>query len=606
MFSEKLPNFACVMPILLKPIATRFFLFMYLLGIVSSIVTIPNWKGAQMYENAPWELFLDVYLLSALVCFIPERIKRFRLRLLVKAVIYCFLYPLYVIDTFCFVKFGTTINPSMLLLVGETNSNEATEFFQNYLSPDIFLSEVGIILLVPLCHLIMVLTCRMLKFKMPKMRMKKYVALLIDILIVAALVASAYFGAYENKALYQETMSKQTIGEVEHSLAYRPHTEMYQPPMRLAFSIRSNQLIARQLDNLMATLDKAEIDSCDMKSTNIVLIIGESFNKRHAQLYGYEKKNMPNQVRLEKTGLLTKLDDAIAPWNLTSFVFKHLMTTYCVGDTADWCDYPLFCQMFRKAGYKVTFLTNQFLPQAKEAVYDFSGGFFINNEKLSAEQFDVRNDKLHVFDEGLLSDYDNLNVNDIVSVQPNLFIFHLMGQHVNYRIRCPNSKKRWGADTYPNDMDMPARRRKMMADYDNAVWYNDSVVNQIVERFKKQDAVIIYMPDHGEEVFGPGARHFCGRMHDAVITKRLADEEFRIPMWIYCTPKYRRNHPEVFRAIKRAKGKKFMTDATSHLLLGLAGIHSKYYRPEYDLLSPQYNADRKRIIKNTVDYDTIK
>ncbi|MBQ2534710.1 MAG: sulfatase-like hydrolase/transferase, partial [Prevotella sp.] len=218
----------------------------------------------------------------------------------------------------------------------------------------------------------------------------------------------------------------------------------------------------------------------------------------------------------------------------------------------------------------------------------------------------VRNDKLHVFDEGLLSDYDNLNVNDVVNVQPNLFIFHLMGQHVNYRIRCPNSKKRWGADTYPNDMDMPARRRKMMADYDNAVWYNDSVVNQIVERFKKQDAVIIYMPDHGEEVFGPGARHFCGRMHDAVITKRLADEEFRIPMWIYCTPKYRRNHPEVFRAIKRAKGKKYMTDATSHLLLGLAGIHSKYYRPEYDLLSPQYNADRKRIIKNTVDYDTIK
>lgn len=606
MFSEKLPNFACVMPILLKPIATRFFLFMYLLGIVSSIVTIPNWKGAQMYENAPWELFLDVYLLSAVVCLIPERIKKLKLRFVVKTLIYCVLYPLYVIDTFCFVKFGTTINPSMLLLVGETNSNEATEFFQNYLSPDILLSEVGIILLVPLCHLIMVLTCRMLKFKMPKLRMKKYVALLIDILIVSALVASACFGAYENKALYQETMSKQTIGEVEHSLAYRPHTEMYQPPMRLAFSIRSNQLIARQLDNLMATLDKAEVDSCDMKSTNIVLIIGESFNKRHAQLYGYEKKNMPNQVRLEKSGLLTKLDDAIAPWNLTSFVFKHLMTTYCVGDTADWCDYPLFCQMFRKAGYKVTFLTNQFLPQAKEAVYDFSGGFFINNEKLSAEQFDVRNDKLHVFDEGLLSDYDNLNVNDIVNVQPNLFIFHLMGQHVNYRIRCPNSKKRWGADTYPNDMDMPARRRKMMADYDNAVWYNDSVVNQIVERFKKQDAVIIYMPDHGEEVFGPGARHFCGRMHDAVITKRLADEEFRIPMWIYCTPKYRRNHPEVFRAIKRAKGKKYMTDATSHLLLGLAGIHSKYYRPEYDLLSPQYNADRKRIIKNTVDYDAIK
>ena len=599
------------MPLLLRPIATKFFLFMYLLGIVSSIVTIPNWKGAQMYENAPWELFLDVYIFSAILCIVPDRIKKIKLRLILKAVIYCVMYPLYIIDTFCFVKFGTTINPSMLLLVGETNSNETAEFFQNYLSPDILLSEVGIIMLVPLCHVIMIAICRMLRFKMPALRLKKQVALLIDILIVAALVASACFGAYENKALYQETMSKQTIGEVEHSLAYRPHTEMYQPPMRLAFSIRSNQLIARQLDNLMATLDKATVDSCDMKSPNIVLIIGESFNKRHAQLYGYDKKNMPNQVRLEKSGLLTKMDDAIAPWNLTSFVFKHLMTTYCVGDTADWCDYPLFCQLFRKAGYKVTFLTNQFLPQAKEAVYDFSGGFFINNEKLSSAQFDVRNDKLHVFDEGLLSDWDNLQT---PSNSPqggeigrgNLTIFHLMGQHVNYRIRCPNSKKRWGADTYPNDMDMPAKRRKMMADYDNAVWYNDSVVNQIIERFKSEDAIVIYIPDHGEEVFGPGARHFCGRMHDAVITKRLADEEFRIPMWIYCTPKYKAHHPEVFKAIKKANGKKYMTDATSHLLLGLAGIHTKYYRADYDLLSPEYNAERKRIIKNTTDYDTLK
>lgn len=596
------------MPILLRPIATRFFLFMYLLGIVSSIVTVPNWKGAQMYVNAPWELFLDVYLVSAVLCLIPEKLKKFPLRTCVKAVIYCVVYPLYIIDTFCFVKFGTTINPSMLLLVGETNSGEASEFLQSYLSWDLLTSEVGIIMLVPLAHVIMIGMCRMLKFKWPKVKgqRSKVLSLVVNLLILAALVASAYFGAWENKRLYKKTMTMQTIGAVEHSLAYRPHTEMYQPPMRLAFAIRSNQLIARQLDELFETLERAEVDSCDVKSPTIVLILGESFNKRHAQLYGYDKKNMPQQVRLERSGLLTKMDDAIAPWNLTSFVFKHLMTTYCVGDTADWCNYPLFCQLFRKAGYRVTFLTNQFLPQAKEAVYDFSGGFFINNETLSKEQFDVRNTKLHVFDEGLLSDYDRIYGNGNVNVNPNLFIFHLMGQHVRYRIRCPNSKKRWGADTYPDDMDMPAKRRKVMADYDNAVWYNDSVVGQIVERFRKDEAVIIYIPDHGEEVFGPGARHFCGRMHDAVISKRLADEEFRIPMWIYCTPKYRQKHPDVFRAVKQAKGKRFMTDATSHLLMGLAGMHTKYYRPDLDLLSPEYNAQRKRIIKNTVDYDTLK
>ena len=603
------------MPILLRPITTRFFLFMYLLGMVSSIVTVPNWKGAHMYENAPWELFLDVYLLSALVCLIPEKFKKsgkFPLRTFVKAVIYCVMYPLYIIDTFCFKKFGTTLNPSMLLLVGETNGNEASEFLQNYLTWDILTSEVGIIMLVPLAHIIVSLLrfipCHFLRGKVGTTTKLKSapIRVVVNLLVLFALIAAATWGgAWENKRLYKKTMAMQTIGAVEHTLAYRPHTEMYQPPMRLAFSIRSNQLISQQLDILFKTLDKAEVDSCDVKSPTIVLILGESFNKRHAQLYGYDKKNMPNQVRLEKEGLLTKIDDAIAPWNLTSFVFKHLMTTYCVGDTADWCDYPLFCQLFRKAGYKVTFLTNQFLPQAKEAVYDFSGGFFINNEKLSKVQFDERNNKLHVFDEGLISDYDSLPLWE-GQERGFLFIFHLMGQHVNYRIRCPNSMKRWGADTYPNDMDMPVKSRKMMADYDNAVWYNDSVVNQIVERFKEQEAVVIYIPDHGEEVFGPGMRHYCGRLHNAIITKRLADEEFRVPMWIYCSPKYKAKHLEVFKSIKQAKEKKFMTDATSHLLMGLAGIHTKYYRADYDLLSPEYNADRKRIIKNTVDYDTLK
>lgn len=596
------------MPILLRPIISRAFLFLFILGLTSAYVTLPPYKTAHVYDNLYPELIFDTYVLCAIFCLIPKmlRIKQHNLplRTTVKALVYIFLYPLYIIDTFCFVKFGSTLNPSMLLLMGETNSSEASEFFSNYVTPDILLSEVGIIMLVPLFHAITAVLWKRYKGKlrMPNISIPRWSTWGANIAMIAILVTLGYLG-YENKQLYVHTMTRQTIGEVEHSLAYKPHTEMYQPPMRLAFSIRSNELIARQLDRLVAQLDRATVDSCSVKSQNIVLIIGESFNKRHAQLYGYDKPNMPNQVRMKKQGLLTPLEDVVSPWNLTSFVFKHLMTTYCVGDTADWCDYPLFCQLFRKAGYRVTFLTNQFLPQAKEAVYDFSGGFFLNNPETSKAQFDIRNDKLHIFDEGLLDDFDNIPAEQRKG--PNLTIFHLMGQHVNYRVRCPNSKKKFDKDDYPNDMDLNEKRRKNLADYDNAVWYNDSVVNQIVERFKNDDAIIVYLSDHGEEVYGPGVRHFCGRMHDAVISKRLADEEFRIPMWIYCTRKYQRSHPDVVNAIRKAKNKPYMSDALSHLLLGLAGIHTPTYRPQYDLLSPQYNAKRPRILKNTTDYDKL-
>ncbi|MBR3523056.1 MAG: phosphoethanolamine transferase [Prevotella sp.] len=615
------------MPLLIRPIATRFFLFMLILGMVSSIVTVPPYKDAKMYDNAVWELLLDVYVASAVimligyVCSLPFGKARAKVRnvftFILRALTYVFMYPLYVIDTFCFAKFGCTLNPTMLLLAGETNGNETSEFFQSYVTPDLLWGPVGIILLVPLLHVLCIVwqrklsrknNCRMPIGGLSMIRLHAPMKIGIDVIVLAGLVYLTSL-SWQNKSLYAYTMSRETIGQVEHSLAYRPHTEMYQPPMRLAFSIRSNELIGRQLTRLEGQVDRVAVDSCTVDSSEIVLIIGESFNRRHAQLYGYDKKNMPNQVRLQKQGLLTPLQDVVAPWNLTSFVFKHIMTTYCVGDTAEWCDYPLFCEVFRKAGYEVRFLTNQFLPQAKEAVYDFSGGFFINNETLSKAQFDVRNTQLHVFDEGLLQDYDALvkpRDEQQVSGSKHLTIFHLMGMHVNYRIRCPNSKKRWGAGDYPNDMDMPEKRRKIMAYYDNAVWYNDSVVNQIVERFKDKEAVIVYVPDHGEEVFGPGARHFFGRMHDARINKRLADEEFLIPMWIYTTPQYAAKHPETVAAIKAVKNKRYMTDALSHLLMGLAQIHCRYYNPRYDLLSPMYDEQRQRLLKHQTDYDELK
>ena len=596
------------------------FLFLYLAGIMSSILTVPPYKTAHMYQWAPYELFADVYIIATIWLLIKELLYKegattvgrkmcnWGYRLLM-AVFYVIVYVLYIADMFCFVKFGSTLNPSMLLLIGETTGNEAGEFLQSYVTPDIIFSEVGAIALVPLLHAAIAGSWNHISHSSHYSHLSHlpYKSLLGTAVAIA--VGVCLYLTYPNKQMFLHTMSLETIGQVEHSLAYRPHTELYQPPMRLAFSIRCNQLIGQQLGRLKATIGKVEVDSCSVKSPEIVLIIGESFNKRHAQLYGYEKANMPNQVRMEKAGRLTKFDDVVAPWNLTSFVFKLFMTTYCVGDKGEWCDYPLFCEIFRKAGYNVNFLTNQFQTKAKQEVYDFSGGFFINDEELSSVQFDHRNNRLHVFDEGLLKDYDAMadeQRSKGIDNTKQLHIFHLMGMHVTYRIRCPNRMKKWGVGEYPDDTDIPPKKRKILADYDNSVWYNDSIVNQIVERFKNDDAIIIYLPDHGEEVFGPGARHFFGRMHDAVINKRLADEEFRIPMWIYTTPLYARNHPDVVAAIKAAAPKKYMTDALSHLLMGLAGIHTKYYKPQYDILSPQYDESRRRLLKNNTDYDTLK
>ena len=214
--------------------------------------------------------------------------------------------------------------------------------------------------------------------------------------------------------------------------------------------------------------------------------------------------------------------------------------------------------------------------------------------------FDTRNEQLYRYDAGLLAEYDRLQTED---KEHNLIIFHLKGQHVDYRTRFPKDRRRFNPEDYDRP-DLKKKELRVLADYDNAVLYNDSIVDAIIKRFEKRDAVVIYVPDHGEECYG-GDVHFYGRMHSTEITARLAHEEFDIPFWIWCSRKYRASHPDVFRNIRKARKRPYMTDALPHLLLYLGGIDTPYYREKLNVLSPEYDKERPRILKNQTDYNKL-
>ena len=585
-----------------------FAVFMYMLGCITAWATLPDARGARLYDNLYLELFLDVYVLTLILTVLPHKVM-----IWVRGFFYFALYATAVVDVYCFVKFQSTLTPTMLQLVGETDSRETGEFLRSCVSPDVIMSNVGWVLLLMFVHIISALRLRFPHFIPRRWReliksiwlraceLLRRARPVIGTAVLALLVWSVCTSAH-NKAATHKLMTGTTIGDVEHTLTEKDHAVLYQPIYRLVFSIYANTLTAKQIDRLVRTASKVQVDSCSFRSPNIVLIIGESYNRHHSSQYGYTMPTTPRQQKLEKQGRLVKYTDVVSPWNLTSFVFKLLFSMYSVGDKGEWCDYPLFPELFRKAGYHVTFLTNQFLPKAKEAVYDFSGGFFLNNPKLSAAQFDTRNTQLHRYDEDLLKDYDELQGQN---TDHNLIIFHLLGQHVQYRQRSPKERKLFRGDDYKElKPNLNARERQTLADYDNAILYNDSVVTEIVKKFENEDAIVIYVPDHGEECY-EGDMHFFCRMHSAKIDARLAHAEFDIPMWIWCSRKYIKKRPEIFRQVVNARNRRFMTDALAHMLLYLGGIHARDYKEQLNLLSPEYDENRPRILKKTTDYDKL-
>lgn len=598
--------FGCVV----KPLQINapFFVTMYILGVVCARLTIPYHPGEKLYHHLFTELLVDLYAICLILSLLPRRIRPW-----VRGALYLIIYITSTIDVFCYTQFDSTLTPTMLLLVGETNGREASEFLSTYLSANVLFGKVGFIVLIALLH-----TAYSLRRFAPKSLKQAYQTLidkiptisnslairlkmLARIAFTVVLIWSICVTAHNKVALWK-LMTCRSIGEVEHTLTEQRHGEPYHAVYRLVFSLYANSLASQQLDKLIAAAKTVKVDSCTYTSPHIVLIIGESFSKHHSQQYGYAQPTTPQQVRRERSGQLVKFNDVVSPWNLTSYVFKHVFSLYDVGERGEWCDYPLFPELFRKAGYHVTFITNQFLPKAKEAVYDFSGGFFLNNPTLSKAMFDTRNDSIYRYDEHLVGEYARLKAQ---AGKHNLTIFHLMGQHLFYKERFPENRQRWNGTDYKSlRPDLTSRQRRILADYDNAVLYNDSVVDLIVKQFESEDAIVIYMPDHGEECYEENRGIVC-RNHSAAIDYPLAKYEFEIPFWIWCSQTYIARHPDIYRQILDARNRRFMTDALPHLLLYLAGIKAKSYREENNLISPKYNENRPRILKGTTNYDKL-
>ncbi len=592
-----------ILGIFWRPVSVNaaFFVFMFALGYLCTQTEIRlHLKGAKPYELSATELFFDLYLTCVILTVIPKKIRKW-----VRLLLAILLYAVALIDMFCYVRFESTLTPTMLMLFFETTGQETKEFLNSYVGWDLLTSKTGWIILIAFLHILWSIFSLWWKRHNQKMGLRLSPSVVLYSQSIMGVVALGLFvycatECFPNKQAMGRLMSKSNLGEVEHELTTKGCANLYLPIHRMVFSLYANRLASQQITQLMAATEKVQVDSCSFRSPQIVLIIGESFNKYRSQLYGYDKPTTPRQLKRMQDSTLIAFTDVVAPWNLTSFVFKHVFSLHAVGDEGDWCDVPMFPEVFRKAGYHVTFITNQFLPKAGEAVYDFSGGFFLNHPQLSEQLFDTRNSRLHRYDEGVLQDYDAMKEHDA----HQLTIFHLMGQHVDYRGRFPvKTRRKFTPADYP-DKKLAPKRLQINADYDNAVLYNDSIVDEIIRRFEHQNAIVIYMPDHGEECFN--SMDYFGRNHSATIDYRLAREEFEIPFWIWASEKYRQTHPYGWEAVKRYCHRPYMTDLLPHTLMFLGGIHTKDYRKEYDVLNSAYNEKRPRLLKNSVDYNGLR
>lgn len=573
-----------------------FFFWMFLLG-MACILTINRFGK----HRAVFELFIDLYLLCAVLSMLPRSLRKG-----VRGVLYVVFYALAIVDVFCRYRLGSPIGPALVQNVLFTNAREASEALATYVTWRSVCSPVLVVVALLLLHVASAVARsfgsghsrwhKALRWRLPEHRQS---AAGWGCLLMALLCALSSFT--NKRFLYYNIIKADTNLESQYYLQLVPSTtEFYLPVYRLMHALNVVRISQNELRTLVARADRVQVDSCSYRSPCIVFIIGESYNRHHSALYGYDKPTTPWQSAMAADSAMTVFTDVVAPFHQTSEVFKLAFSLYGYGEKRAWADYPLFTQLFLKAGYHVSFITNQFVNDPSQDVWDFSAGNIINEPVLSRSQFSDRNAALHTYDEGLLADYDSLGVK---GYEHQLVIFHLLGQHVAYADRYPAAYSRFHADDY-NRPDLTDADRQVLAEYDNATLYNDEVVRRIVELFLDDEAVVIYMPDHGELCFDMAneGREAFGRSFD-VKTESEIRQQFEIPFWIWMSDRYRQRHPDVYERVRAVRDVPFMTDNIDQMLLSLAGIASADYRPDCDPLSPLYDAGRPRMLMGQIRYE---
>lgn len=540
-----------------------------------------------------------IYLVISLVFFF-SKLSKTASRLLI-ILFHIVILGLVFIDIFLVQFFGIHINTYMLQLIDETNSQESSEFLHYYLHTRFVFKLCAAFVVLVAIEIILAYLLR--RFKFP-LFFNSYSKLVHKCKIFFTTLFSLFIFISLGFLIYIiPCFSLNWKQNVLHDRAWDTGISLsfvfkcYQSVIQFVNERSSFERCAKAQENITAVLETPH-------APNIIIIIGESFNRHHSSLYGY---GLPTNYNLQQIKHLYIFDDVITPVNLTSASFQQFLSLSNNKDRLEWYDVPLFPSIFKSAGYNVSFFSNQFVKELDMSPFDASAGF-INHPLIEPHLFTHRNSNKHSYDEGLIEEYKNKRC--IVEKDSlNLIFFHLQGQHVDPFYRYPRGRDKFHISDYYRP-ELTEKQLQHVANYDNATAYNDSVVCNIIKLYNDKDAVIIYFADHGDEAndYRP---HIGRTLNLNEVGAPGLHCQLDIPFLIYLTDSCIARHPELEQRISKSIHLPFMLDDLPHLLLDIANIQTPWFRPSRSLINENYDTNTHRIIDNgystttPIDYDSV-
>ena len=476
-------------------------------------------------------LAIHCFVLSYLVTLLVSLIKPDIARKILQGVLIALAAILFAVNFYCNFVLDFLFDADIAMLILGTDVHETKEFASALLPTWIILAVLGIYLFFIILWWIS---------KRHRLNLgKKCSWIALGVLLVCAVLSIRNWRAWEDGPLklFEE------LSNIESSDDLQSH---YTHPS-------------------ITIVDEAQ------KPANVVLIIGESFARVHSSLYGYNKPTNPDLGAYRDSSLLFTFDSIDAPAPTTAQSLRFMLSAYAQGDDTSsnekkWFEYTTLIELMQDCGFDCYWFSNQARGNkhnstARAFAEACNKYWFLQQE--GSDRYNVTPDKV-------LVDSSYQFVNQLNSQERHFIIYHMMGSHYDFAMRYPEEFAKFTEGDYLTE---PQSHRTILAFYDNSILYNDYIVGQIINLYKDKEAIVIYIPDHGQVMYrDPKDPDYYahGKMNDKV-RYALGVE---IPFMIYASPLYQEKHPEVMQRIKyrQEHPKAWNSDDLPYLIMDLIGV----------------------------------
>lgn len=497
------------------------------------------------FETDIVENFVFAFLILVVtVYFLNKKIKLALLLLF-------FLYLFALVETTYLLLFRSYFTSSSIFIFFESNSSEIVSFSKQYGSIGVYFIALSLALIYSLFTYF--LFKRKVCFPINTIKIKKTTVAIFTFIGFLLLLFSPLRRSFFPMVVANAVIDYNKEMKAYNSMKYKDKSDFF----------------------------KDVVVKNDSVPETYIIVIGESTSRKHMGLYGYSRQTTPLLQSISDE--LFVYDDVITP-NTHTLTSLEKVLTLGTTENIDLKYKGNFLQLFNQAGFDTYWLSNQ----KPTGIWDnFITG--ISNSAHKKVFFNISKDK-SPYDEVVLSSMDNI-IKD--NKKKQLIVLHLMGTHLTYEDRYPNSFEKF--KDKPKTKFQSDFAFKTINAYDNAILYQDYILYSVINKMKQKRGknAVLFISDHGEEVFD--SIDFFGHT-ESKGTKNMYD----IPFILWLSKDKIKEKNELVFDIKR----KYSTENLIFTIADLASLKFKNFEASKSILNNQFLIN-KRFILNNKTYDNF-